>query len=162
MARCVSAALDFFGNFGSGKLKMRKNAIHQGGFTDARCACKGGSFSVFELFQKEIALRKTAGFPPFADIVRIMVESDTEEEGIEALKQVYFASKEVYEQNMDKFMFFNKMKSPVKRINRKYRYQVLMRLKSGNEQILDKFYQIAEGYEGKALVYVEVNPNSLV
>ena len=113
-------------------------------------------------FQKEIALRKTAGFPPFADIVRIMVESDTEEEGIEALKQVYFASKEVYEQNMDKFMFFNKMKSPVKRINRKYRYQVLMRLKSGNEQILDKFYQIAEGYEGKALVYVEVNPNSLV
>ncbi len=113
-------------------------------------------------FQKEIALRKTAGFPPFADIVRIMVEADTEEQGIDALKQVYFASKEVYDNNQDKFMFFNKMKSPVKRINRKYRYQVLMRLKSGNEQILDKFYQIAEGYEGRALVYVEVNPNSLV
>ena len=114
-------------------------------------------------FQKEIALRKIAGFPPFADIVRIMVESDTEEVGIETLKQVYFASKEIYDKNSDKFMFFNKMKSPVKRINKKYRYQVLMRLKSGNEQIIDEFYKIAESTNSqKANVYVELNPNSLV
>ncbi len=112
-------------------------------------------------FEREIAIRKTAGFPPFADIVRIMVESEEEGVGIETLKDVYFASKEIYDKNRDEFMFFNKMKSPVKRIKRKYRYQVLMRLKSGSE-LLDEFYKIAERYSGKALVYVEVNPNSLV
>ncbi len=113
-------------------------------------------------FEKEIQVRKVAGFPPFADIVRIMVESDDENSGIETLKEVYFASKEVYDNHRDEFMFFNKMKSPVKRIKRKYRYQVLMRLKADNDQILDKFYQIAEKYSGKNLVFVEVNPNSLV
>jgi len=115
-----------------------------------------------KFFEREIAIRKTAGFPPFADIVRIMVESEDETSGIDTLKEVYFASKEIYEKNRDEFMFFNKMKSPVKRIKRKYRYQVLMRLKSGNEDVLDEFYKIAEKYSGKTLVYVEVNPNSLV
>ena len=113
-------------------------------------------------FQREIAIRQTAGFPPFADIVRIMVESEEESVGIDTLKEVYFESKEIYEKNKEQFMFFNKMKSPVKRIKRKYRYQVLMRLKSGNDSILDQFYTIAQKYSGKALVYVEVNPNSLV
>ncbi len=113
-------------------------------------------------FDREIALRQTAGFPPFANVVRIMVESETEEEGIETLKNVYFESKEIYDKNKQEFLFFNKMKSPVKRIKRKFRYQVLMRLKCGNESILDNFYQIANKYNGKNLVYVEVNPNSLV
>jgi len=115
-----------------------------------------------KFYQREIDLRKVSGFPPFANIIRIMVESDTEEEGIETLKNVYFESKDIYEENKDEFLFFNKMKSPVKRIKRKFRYQVLMRLKCGNDDILNKFYQIATKYNGKTLVYVEVNPNSLV
>jgi len=113
-------------------------------------------------YNREIDLRKIAGFPPFADIIRIMVESDTEQEGIDTLKNVYFDSKEIFENNKDEFLFFNKMKSPVKRIKRKYRYQVLMRLKQGNSEILDSLYEIANKYNGKTLVYLEVNPNSLV
>ena len=113
-------------------------------------------------YKREIALREVAGFPPFADIVRIMVESDTEEEGVETLKEVYFKSKEIYTANQQEFLFFNKMKSPVKRIKRKFRYQVLMRIKQGNNKIIDEFYSIAEKYNAKTLVYVEVNPNSLV
>lgn len=115
------------------------------------------------LYEREIALRKATGFPPFSDIVRIMVEGEEENLAIETLKNLYLECKELFNQNMGKFYFFNKMKSPVKRIKRKFRFQILMRIKSGNKDLIDKFYELAEKYNGsKVYVYLEENPASLV
>ncbi|HBF44391.1 MAG TPA: primosomal protein N' [Clostridiales bacterium] len=114
-------------------------------------------------FEREIALRKTTHFPPFADVIRIMVESEEESLAIETLKNVYFDCKKIFDNNKEKFYFFNKMKSPVKRIKRKNRFQVLMRIKSDNCNLIDKFYDISEKYNSsKVCVYTEENPSSLV
>ena len=54
------------------------------------------------------------------------------------------------------------MKSPVKRIKNKFRYQVLARIIDNRQEIEDEFYEISLKYTTqKCLVYVEVNPGSM-
>ena len=113
-------------------------------------------------YNREVVLRKASHFPPFSDIVRIMVEGEDEKSTIEVLKNVFFESKSVYDNYQKSFVYFDKMKSPVKRIKNKFRYQVLARIIDNREEIEDKFYEIALKYTNqKCLVYVEVNPGSM-
>ena len=54
------------------------------------------------------------------------------------------------------------MKSPVKRIKNKFRYQLLMRLTGDYSLIKDEIYEIAESAKSqKVLCYVEENPSNL-
>ena len=113
-------------------------------------------------FEKECSLRRASLFPPFALILRLMVESDDDLKAIETLKTVFYKCKEVRDNNASDFIYFNKMKSPVKRINNKYRYQILARVKTGNDDIVDNFYSVATEFDSqKVRCYLEVNPNSL-
>ncbi len=117
----------------------------------------------YEGFYKyEINLRKSSHFPPFADILRIMVEGNDEEKALSTLKTVFFKCKEVYDKYSACFIYFDKMKSPVKRINNNFRYQVLARVKEGNSQIIDEFYKIAnENNVGNVNCYLEINPSNM-
>ena len=64
------------------------------------------------------------------------------------------------ENNPEAFLFFNKMRSPVGRIQNKFRYQVLMRL--AENSVLPQIYQICAGNKSRdVLVSVEENPGSL-
>ncbi|MBQ7643025.1 MAG: primosomal protein N', partial [Clostridia bacterium] len=113
-------------------------------------------------FARENALRKATGFQPYANILRVMVESEEDAEALEALKQVYTSLKPVYEENKEKFLYFNKMKSPVKRMKNKYRYQVLARVAAGCDEVVNLFYENSIKFSTpKVLVYVEENPSSL-
>ena len=113
-------------------------------------------------FKSERAIRKSTGFPPFALVLRVMIESDDDGEAMQTLKAVYQDIKRIYDDNTDKFLFFNKMKCPVKRIKNKYRYQALMRLCGDYEEIKDEIYRKSlEKTSSKVLVYVEENPSNL-
>ena len=111
-------------------------------------------------FKHEIALRKSTAFPPFAKIVRVMVTGEDDKKTLEVLKNTYFALQELFENNKEKFLFFNKMKAPIKRMQNKFRYQVLMRIT--DESVLAQIYQTAlENKNKDVLVYVEENPSNL-
>jgi len=111
-------------------------------------------------FQNEISLRKAAAFPPFALIVRVMVTGEDETKTIEALKEVYFKLEKIYLENKEQFMFFDKMRSPVKKIQNKERFQILMRMK--NSRLLPEIYAVCADCKSKeAMVYVEENPGNL-
>ena len=113
-------------------------------------------------FLKEEVLRKATHFPPFADIVRIMVESDDDLLALETLKKVYFECKKVQEKYVISFIYFNKMKSPLKRIKNKFRYQILARITDNVREIEDLFYEIGNSNcSKKVLCYTEINPSSL-
>ena len=63
----------------------------------------------------------------------------------------------------DKFMFFGCMKAPLKRLQNKFRFQVLVRIESGNIQLIDKMYQLSQPYNNRAVqISFEINPNSLI
>ncbi len=110
-------------------------------------------------FEYESSLRKATHFPPFAKIVRVMVTGEKEEEAIEALKKVYYPLEALAKAHREEFLFFNKMKSPIRRIQNQYRYQVLMRLKG--DALLSAIYDICSVKTRNVLVYVEENPNNL-
>ncbi|MDE6505156.1 MAG: primosomal protein N' [Clostridia bacterium] len=111
-------------------------------------------------FQNEIKIRKTTSFPPYALICRVMVTGEDEEETLAVLKNVYFALEEIYKSDKEEFLFFNKMRSPVKRLQGKHRFQVLMRMKS--DKYLEEIYAAAVKFTApEVLVYVEENPANL-
>ncbi len=111
-------------------------------------------------YENEISMRRATAFPPFTVIVRVMVSSETDVAALETLKKVYFPLEKLYLENTDKFLFFNKMHAPIKRIQSRYRYQVLMRLT--DKSLLSKIYAICAEYKDKnSLVYVEENPANL-
>ena len=120
------------------------------------------SYDYEGFFERECLLRKTSHFPPFSDIVRIMVESADEKLAVETLKSVFYKCKEVYDKHQKSFVYFDKMKSPVKRMNDKFRFQVLLRITSDRREIEDELYKIAsEHLSSKVNCYVEINPSNL-
>ena len=111
-------------------------------------------------FKNEIALRQTTHFPPFSLICRVMVTAEEDGAALEALKGVYFGCEALRGKFPQEFIFLNKMHSPIKKIQGKVRYQVLMRLES--DRLLPEIYDLAVKYTTvKALVYVEENPVNL-
>lgn len=111
-------------------------------------------------FGNEMQVRKATGFPPFSLICRIMVTSENAETAVETLKKVYFATEELRQAHPDEFIFLNRMHSPIKKIQKKYRYQVLMRLNTYS--LLEKIYDIAvKNSSQNCLAYVEENPSNL-
>ncbi len=111
-------------------------------------------------YENEASLRCASAFPPYSKIVRVLVSGEDNQKALETLKTVFFALKAVYENNAEKFLFFDKMAAPVKRIENKYRYQVLMRIVDGS--ILPEIYEICAGSRTReTLVSVEENPANL-
>lgn len=111
-------------------------------------------------FKNEISLRKATGFPPYSLICRVMVTSENGESALETLKNVYFSIDELRKRRQNEFIFFNKMHSPIKKIQGKIRYQVLMRLKDSS--LLPEIYDIAvKNSSHSVIVYVEENPANL-
>ena len=118
------------------------------------------SYDYEGFYQNEVSLRAAMQFPPFAKIVRVLVSSEDDKKALEALREVYVSLEKLYTDNMEKFLFFNKMRSPVKKIQNKYRYQVLMRLVDGS--VLPQIYDIcAEARTRDAFVGVEENPANM-
>ncbi|MBO7377869.1 MAG: primosomal protein N', partial [Clostridia bacterium] len=110
----------------------------------------------------EARLRKSTLFPPFADIIRVMVVSESEDKAIGTLREICESLTEIKRKNADDFVFFNKMKSPIKRMQNKYRYQVLMRILPDKQELKSKIYSAALAFSGREVsVYVEENPNNL-
>lgn len=111
-------------------------------------------------FENEIKLRKATCFPPYALICRVMVTGEDEQKGIDVLKNVYFSMENLRSAHPQEFIFMNKMRSPAKKLQGKYRFQVLARLKSN--KLLEEIYAVAAAHTtAETLVYIEENPNNL-
>ena len=110
-------------------------------------------------YQNEISLRAATMFPPFSKIVRVLVTGEDEKKALEALRGVYFSLERLYTEHAEKFLFFNKMHAPIKRIQNKFRYQVLMRLSDTSVPLV--YDACAEARTRDVLVSVEENPTNL-
>ena len=113
-------------------------------------------------FTQEISLRKATAFPPFTQIARVLISGEDEQKTLEKTREVYNQLNVIYLSNKEKFKFFGTMKAPLKKLQNKYRYQVLMRITSDGENLLDNIFEISNSLKGKDVnVVLEVNPNNL-
>lgn len=111
-------------------------------------------------YEKEINLRQTTLFPPFSHIIRILVSSEDEQRSIQVTKKIYDRALHLKQKYGNLFVFLQAMPAPVKRIQRKYRYQILARV-GLNDDLVAEIYKIADIIEKDVSIFVEHNPNNL-
>ena len=113
-------------------------------------------------FSRELSIRKATGFPPFTDIVRILIKSQNDQQALDITKALYTELNEIYIKQRERFRFFGCMKAPLKRLQNQYRYQIIMRLVKPNFDLLKTIYYTQDKYNGRAVTLsLEINPNNL-
>ena len=121
------------------------------------------NYDYFKFYDKEINLRETTKFPPFARLVRILLTSLDDDLVKDSTHKLIMQLKE-FRQNYGKdFYFLEAMKSPVNKIKNKHRYQVVLRFANNiADEVLDKIYKILDEIRNSKLsIFVENNPQSL-
>ncbi len=114
-------------------------------------------------FGHEISIRKATAFPPFTDVLRVLISSDDDEKALEATKAIHGELSLVYQREKEKFKFFGCMKAPIKKLQNKFRYQVLMRVDANDKQLLDTIFYTVNKYNNRSItVSFEINTNNLV
>lgn len=121
------------------------------------------NYDYLKFYDKEINLRETTKFPPFAKLVRILVTSADEDMAKNATHTLIMKLKEFRVKYGKDFFFLEAMRSPVGRISNKYRFQVVMRFeKKISDIILTETYKILDDLRSSKLsIFVENNPQSL-
>ena len=92
-----------------------------------------------------------------------MLSGENETKVLETTKEINEKITELKNTYSSDFVFCNAMKCPKKRIQNKYRYQILMRFYSKNaDEIISKIYGICDIVKkNNVSVFVENNPQNL-
>ena len=112
-------------------------------------------------FRKEENIRHTAQFPPYTRILRILFSDRNENYVRELLKICYTEIEKLKSEYGDEILYLDAMKSPINRIQDKYRYQIMIRMKlTYADEIEKKAFEIVDK-ASKTSVFFEVNPQNL-
>ena len=125
-----------------------------------RCA---SNYDYPAFYRKEINLREIAHFPPFTKILRVLITGESEDKVVNVSKNISNALQQLKQQYSSDFVYLQAMKCPKKRLQNKFRYQVLARYYTKNDkQITTKIYEIcSKNSQNKVSVFVENNPQNL-
>lgn len=120
------------------------------------------NYDYLRFYEKEIGLRESTHYPPFTRILRVLVSGEDEAKTTDVLKDVFDKIKTIKSEHSNEFLYLQAMKCPKKRVQRKYRYQVLTRFFAKNEEILlqKTFDSITNNYKD-VTVFIEINPQNL-
>ena len=113
-------------------------------------------------FDHEINVRHESMFPPFTKLIRILVSSYEEKDGTSTIKEIYKKIKAL-ESTTGPYVYVGMNRSPYKRLQSQYRFQVIIRLLPEKfEEVRDEIYKIVNEYKtNKVSVFVELNPTDL-
>jgi len=114
-------------------------------------------------FLRENSIRKATGFPPYTKVVRVLISGEDEAETLKVTENAYKELQVYYKENLPKFRFFGCMKAPIKRLQNKFRFQILMRVGTDSAQeVCEVIYQTVKKYNTrKVALNLEINPNNL-
>lgn len=112
-------------------------------------------------FRKEENIRQTAQFPPFSRILRILFSDKNENYVRELLKVCYNEIAKLKEKYEGEIFYLDAMKSPIKRIQDKFRYQIIIRMKLDKADQLEKEVFDIVDKASKTSVFFEVNPQNM-
>lgn len=113
-------------------------------------------------FKTELNRRMVTKFPPYSEVVRVLISSPDENDSEMTAREIYKKIKALQDEFGD-FIHLHGAKSPITKAVGMTRYQVVMRLYPQNAtKIIEKIYAItSEVKPNKGTVFVEINPQSL-
>ena len=113
-------------------------------------------------YKKEANTREVSHFPPYSTIVRLLVTSEDDNTAYEVARECYQDIRKIHAERPDVFIYLGAMRSPVNRVQGKYRYQVLARLVPDTREYVEKIYEICKERRRKNVSsFVEINPSNL-
>lgn len=114
-------------------------------------------------YKREISLREAGGFPPFCEIVRILYQGEREQDCIDELTAQYAELTNLKACNPADFTYLDKMRCPVRRAEKKFRFQILLKLSYGKlSTVLPQIYAVCDNKKKSSVqVFVERNPQNL-
>ena len=111
-------------------------------------------------FEKELNTRQITKYPPYTTIVRILVTGEVDAPIKDLLQKFMIRMRE----KSSEFVYVGAMKSPLGRVQNKYRYQILARfLRHKEKDMIDFMHEIvkAEKCPRNTHVFIEINPQNL-
>ncbi len=113
-------------------------------------------------YKREINAREASSFPPFAEIVRVLYQGEDEDACIDELTLQFAKFSNLKAQNPQAFFYLDKMRCPLKRAEKKFRFQVLMKLDVNQKNIIADVYNVCDDKtHNNVQVFVERNPQNL-
>jgi len=114
-------------------------------------------------YKKEVNIRQTTNFPPFTKIVRILAVSESEQKALDTTQKLSFELREALKEYNKHIVYFGASRSPINKIEHKFRFQILIRLKRNEpREIMQKIFDIVnKGKTKQVNVFAEINPQNL-
>ncbi len=117
-----------------------------------------------DFYNNEIIYRKRMEYPPFCDIVYILVSGETEAETETEITKIGKRLSEEQKESDNIIKLLGPSPSPIHRIKNKYRYRIILKVKESGK-ILPLLSEITGQHmkrKGKTTLSIDINPNSMV
>jgi len=118
------------------------------------------NYDYAKFFDKEINTRQVTKYPPFTTVVRILVTGERDDQ-IKNFLQKIMTDLRIREKD---FVYLGAMKSPLGRLQNKFRYQILARVtRAAEKEMVDFMDSVVKIHQPKnaCSVFLEINPQSL-
>lgn len=116
-----------------------------------------------KFFKHDLNIREVTKFPPFTHILRVLISGEDENKVVLKTREYMAEINKIKGDFAGDFVYLNAMKCPVKKIQNKIRYQILMRIGQKHyEKIRDLIYNLNRNLKQKEIIsFVEINPQNL-
>lgn len=117
-------------------------------------------------YDTEIMLRKGLKYPPFCDIIMLLVTGKNEKEVINISKVLHSSIKEKIKIDNLKILLYSPVPSPIDKIKNKYRWRVIVKCKfddsiiNAMNETLEDFYNMKKSESAR--IIIDLNPNNML
>lgn len=158
--RCFSLLTQVCGRAGRGDLEGR--AIIQTYQPQNATIQFAQNHNYIDFYKSEILYRKRLNYPPFCDIICIMISGEDEQQVSENMRAIYDLLRKESGKS-DDMQMLAPVPAPILKIKNKYRYRILIKCNSTEKttELLHKVNTKHEKMKGKTFLSIDINPNSL-
>ena len=117
-------------------------------------------------YQAETMIREQIGYPPYSDLIQIILSSEKEQEAVERCRQVMTDFIRNAGDGTERYVF-GPQAAPMNKIKGIYRYQLLIKCFPGNRKNYSKVLndiklRISTDRNAKHLISIDINPYSFL
>ena len=117
-------------------------------------------------YNTEIILRKSLKYPPFCDIIMLLITGKDEKEVIQISKKIHIFMKEKMKQDNLKILLYSPVPSPIDKIKNKYRWRIIVKCKFDDtiiklmNETQEEFYNLKKS--DLTRIIIDLNPNNML
>jgi primosomal protein N' (replication factor Y) len=121
-----------------------------------------GIYNYEGFYEKESSVRKATKFPPYSKIIRILLYGEEQKDTLLATQSLYRQLRSLAQAN-EGISRLQAMPAPIKRIDNKHRYQIVMFLENDKERLTPLVFSEVKNFSKKGVsIFAEVNPQQMM